>query len=326
MSGLNDDIEQDALPVSLIPLKVGNNSTDTANISLVPSDETKEISLPSVKELFGNVEPNILPNITAAIVLVEESSDKTNDLASIKETLLSKASCSQEDIKVVDIIVPGFISPNNPLNAFTELSTKTNFFNTIRGVELLIEKEKKVQADLITSVFTSVKETIKQARYLYNIGVEDNKQLPNFLDTFKEVSNQLNLDCNDLDKDFFNNVYKDGYFRVFIVNWSLTERVMKGIDLNTTPFYPRECINLTYNQLLGLLKSDGFTRYLETYKGITEDFDKLIISIDNGLYQGNSIIKIKEQSLLLARAMKTMLCYRLFIKDSISLLDRFKSK
>ena len=147
MSGLNDDIEEDIeqelpgsdkLDITPDQFKTSDSKIAELNINqpVAPSiilkvgedsvDEDGKSITPSITDLFGSdVVPNELPNLNAKIVMIEDNKNTISDATSALNNIQVNQAISQEDIKEIDAIFPGYLGDKERIEYYTKTPTLT---------------------------------------------------------------------------------------------------------------------------------------------------------------------------------------------------------
>lgn len=156
MQGLNDDVEDGLIALeddTLETLESDSNINDepTSNpnqpipekLLLETQEEVdmvadhKEVT---ITDLFGlGVVPNELPNLNAEFVIIKQKDNELTDLQTMTESIRSKQSISQEDVKALDSLSAGFLNEDTRLvSYFTKEPSQTQFNSTIREADIRI--------------------------------------------------------------------------------------------------------------------------------------------------------------------------------------------
>lgn len=162
MAGLNDDVEEGLISLEdetdltivedvLTPeTNPSQPEPDKILFEIKDSADADTDKTPSVNEIFGNgLVPGELPNLDVEFELIEQRRNTINDYEETSNIITGNKSISQEDARLLDSIVPGFINDDRPLGYFTKDSTKTFFNESVGVMNNIIDTEKDKVNDLI---------------------------------------------------------------------------------------------------------------------------------------------------------------------------------
>ena len=162
MAGLNDDVEEGLVSLEyetdltivedVFTPEINPSQPEPDEILFLRKDTADSVSerVVSVTEIFGNgLVPGELPNLNAEFELIEQRRTTINDYEETSNIITGNKSISQEDAKLLDAIVPGFINDDRPLGYFTKDSTKTFFNESVGIMNKTIDLEKDKVNELI---------------------------------------------------------------------------------------------------------------------------------------------------------------------------------
>lgn len=156
MSNLNDDIdeglpalEEDVVDVNeqtdIIDIPTSNPTQpdpDPVVLKTNDSADTRDFIEPSTSDLFGiGVVPGELPNFNGEFEIIQRRKNDLKDFADVKETIQNKRSISQEDARLLDTLIPGFINNNRLIEFYTKDNSQTLLRESIVAMENIIKNE-----------------------------------------------------------------------------------------------------------------------------------------------------------------------------------------
>lgn len=269
MANLNEDVEEGlALEEDLVDV---NEQTDVIDIPtsnpnqpepepvlLVPNEsaDKRDFVEPSINDLFGlGVTPGEVPNFKGEFEIIQNKRNSLIDFEETAQVIKDKRIISQEDAKLLDALIPGFINKNHLIGYYTKDASQTYFKESILAMENIINNEENQISErlknhidilithynsLITLFNTEFRDKLNnQSTFLKNIlehdVVFDNdvfhkyfKSDINFIEFIDTPINQLDAEklsdlqkikdlINDL-KSYYNNINLKSYLISFRYN------------------------------------------------------------------------------------------------------------
>ena len=218
MAGLNDDVEEGLISLEeetdltivddVLTNQTNPSQPDPDNIIFLNKDTADSVdeSTVNITELFGDsLVPGELPNLNAEFELIEQKRNTVNDYEETSKIITGRNSISQEDAKLLNSIVPGFINDNRPLEYFTKNTTRTYFNESIVAMENVINSENNNLDEMLSNHLNN----LLQHYSTFNVGFET--KLKDILlsqnKTIKQLlENQVVFSTDISDKYFKDNV------------------------------------------------------------------------------------------------------------------------
>lgn len=217
MGGLNDDVEEGlpALEEDVVDVNAQIDNVDIPNNNPDQPDpdpivlkvnefaDEADSKEPSVIDLFGfGVVPGEVPNFNGEFEIIEQKKNTLDDIVDIRNNISRKQSISQEDICLLDSVIPGFINENRMLQMFTKHSSQTLLRETSLAVENIIENEKNEIDETLKKHIENLILRNNELTTLFKTGLSD--RLTNQFVTIKGLLDNVIIFSNKRFHEYFN--------------------------------------------------------------------------------------------------------------------------
>lgn len=226
MAGLNDDVEDGLPPEDALDIPTINpNQPEPDKVILTTTDNPKAVSKePTAQDLFGaGVAPGELPNLNAEFEIIVNKSNGLKDAEEVSLGIQNSNTISQEDIKLVDCVLPGFINEDRLLGFYTKLKTKTMYSDTMKGIQQRIAKESLDLETDTESFLTKLQEEYQNFTGKFELEYQEtlNKQISFIKDTLEHKVFYCNTECQKL--------FNESYSLAFVLDNYLTHNNVNEI-------------------------------------------------------------------------------------------------
>jgi len=208
MAGLNDDIEEElagsdpnnilskdyVIPKEEI-VEVNDKQPAAPKVTLVTGYGQQQMDPvdfepPTIEDLFGkDVVPNELPNLKAEFVLLENGTNALLDSREIQSGIINARAISQEDIKNVEAVMPGYLNDHEHIGFYTKTPTLTRYAQAVTKIASNIDNQKSKQTELFLQTSEGVKESIKKTADFLHTSLINN--MSSRLSLREKIVNQL---------------------------------------------------------------------------------------------------------------------------------------
>lgn len=228
----------------------------------------------TIKDIFGDdVKPNILPDLKADIILIEQSNNILADAGEIHSNVISRCSVCQEDIAAFDSAVPGFLNDEECIEYYTKSPTITRYKTAIGSMSSFIDKEQLNQKQIFSNICINLnKGIIETLEYL-------DTNLINKIDQINLIKNKSSGKIIELN------------IEDFLSSYSVTLRnILNSEILYQTPMFGQALLNEIINLIPVINSTDNFSiEELISFIGSDKQFN-IFKTIQNMLVVSNDVV------------------------------------
>ena len=268
MAGLNDDVdeglpalEEDVVDVNeqtdIIDIPTSNPSQpEPEPIILIANDTADELGFrePSTVDLFGlGVIAGEVPNFKGEFEIIRQTRDSLVDFEEVSKNIHSKRSISQEDARLLDAIIPGFISEDRLLQYYTKEDSQT-----------YLEESKVVMDNIIKSKKLEIDERLKN--HIDNLINRYNHLIVLYKTEFQDKLTQQSNEIKNLLENvvIFNDNVFHKYFKEDIIFGDVISSPIN--DLNTELLTDRQQVRDLINELKKCYNDVNLKSYLISFR------------------------------------------------------------
>ncbi len=268
MAGLNDDVDEGlpALEEDVVDVNLQTNEIDipTTNpsqpepeaVTLITNDFADDVNFrePEISDLFGiGVIPGEIPNFNGEFEFIRRQRDNLVDFVNTTSNVQRKKSISQEDARILNAIIPGFVNDNRPLGFYTKDDSQT-----------FLEESKVVMENMINNEETQINENLKN--HINNLITHYNTLITLFNTGFKDKLNKQSLEIKNLLENVI--IFNDDIFhKYFNDKMNFGDFVQTPInEINVDIISERTNVRQLLNELKNLYNDINLKSYLISFR------------------------------------------------------------